>query len=56
MYKKLLYVHLAESSDVVVYAVFGSVLVIILGIIALVMGAIIIKHKKETDRRRKQHV
>jgi len=51
-----MYVHLVERSSVVVYAVVGSALVSILGIIALVTGAVIIKHKKETDKMRKQQV
>ena len=51
-----MYVHLAERSSTVVYAVVGSVLVSILGIIALVTGAIIIKYKKESDNIRKQQV
>jgi membrane-bound ClpP family serine protease len=51
-----MYVHFAERSNVVVYAVVGSVLVSILGIIALVTGAIIIKHKKESYNMRKQQV
>ena len=40
----------------VVYAVVGSAIVSILGIIAFVTGAIIIKHKKESDKMRKQQV
>ena len=51
-----MYVHLAERSNVVIYAIVGSALVSIIGIIALVMGAIIIKHKKESDNVRKQQV
>jgi len=51
-----MYVHLAEGSSVMIYAVVGSVLVSILGIIALVTSAIIIKHKKESDKTRKQQV
>jgi hypothetical protein len=51
-----MYVHLAERSSVVIYAVVGSAVVSILGIIALVTGAIIIKHKKESDKMRKQKV
>jgi len=54
--KNLIYVHLAERSSVVVYAVVGSAIVSILGIIAFVTGAIIIKHKKESDKMRKQQV
>jgi hypothetical protein len=51
-----MYVYLAERSRVVIYAVVGSILVSILGIIAFVTGAIIIKHKKESDNMRKQQV
>jgi len=51
-----MYAHLAERSSVVVYAVVGSALVSILGIITLVTSAIIIKHKKESDKMRKLQV
>jgi hypothetical protein len=51
-----MYIYLAERSSVVVYAVVGSALVSILGIIALVTGAIIIKHRKESNKMRKQQV
>jgi hypothetical protein len=53
---KLIQVCLAEKSNVVVYAVVGSVLVSTLGIISLVTGAVIVKRKKELDKMRKQQV
>jgi hypothetical protein len=52
----VIYIFLAEKSNVVVYAVVGSVIVSALGIISLVTGAVIIKRKKETEKLRKQQV
>jgi hypothetical protein len=40
----------------VVYAVVASVVVSLLGIMSLVIGAVIIKGKKETEKLRKQQV
>jgi hypothetical protein len=49
-------IFLADKSNVVVYAVVGSVIVSTLGIVSLVTGAVIIKRKKETDKMRKLQV
>jgi hypothetical protein len=40
----------------VVYAVVASVVVSMLGIMSLVVGAVIVKRKKETQRLRKHQV
>jgi hypothetical protein len=49
-------IFLADKSNVVVYAVVGSVIVSTIGIVSLVTGAVIIKRKKETDKLRKLQV
>jgi len=52
----MIHILLVEKSNVVVYAVVGSVIISTLGIISLVTGALIIKRKKETEKMRKQQV